>query len=79
MTGEKKYLRELNSHSEGHITFGDRAKGKVKGIGKLTDSGSPCLDDVLLVEGLTENLVSISQLCEQGLKSSIQQLKMHNC
>jgi hypothetical protein len=32
MTEEKKYLRELNSHSEGHITFGDRAKGKVKGI-----------------------------------------------
>ncbi|MCI44845.1 gag-pol polyprotein, partial [Trifolium medium] len=47
--------------------FGDGVKGKIKGIGKLASPGSLCLDDVLLVEGLTANLISISQHCEQGL------------
>jgi hypothetical protein len=38
------------------------------GIGKLQYSGLPKLDDVLLVKGLKANLISISQLCDQGLK-----------
>jgi len=37
------------------------------GIGKLTKHGMPRLDNVLLVKGLTANLISISQLCDQGL------------
>ncbi|MCI40303.1 gag-pol polyprotein, partial [Trifolium medium] len=67
MTGENKYLKEVRSYSEGCVIFGDGVKGKIKGIGRLASPGSPCLDDVLLVEGLTTNLNSISQLCEQGL------------
>ncbi|GAA0185892.1 hypothetical protein LIER_33180 [Lithospermum erythrorhizon] len=31
-------------------------------------SGLPNLEDVLLVEGLTTNLISISQLCDDGMK-----------
>ncbi|WJX72422.1 hypothetical protein P8452_56307 [Trifolium repens] len=68
MTGDKRYLRELKSHLKGSVTFGDGVKGRVIGIGKLAGPNTPCLDDVLLVEGLTTNLISISQLCEQGLK-----------
>jgi hypothetical protein len=68
MTGDKRYLRELKSHLKGSVTFGDGVKGRVIGIGKLAGPNTPCLDDVLLVEGLTANLISISQLCEQGLK-----------
>src|ERR1044072_5396371 len=49
-----------------YVTFSDRAKGKIKGIGRLCRAGSSHLDDVLLVEGLTTNLISISQLCDQG-------------
>ncbi|KAK2368373.1 gag-protease polyprotein [Trifolium repens] len=67
MTGDKKYLKELRPCSKGSVTFGDGAKGRIKGIGKLGDPSLPYLDKVLLVEGLTTNLISISQLCEKGL------------
>lgn len=70
MTGEKNFLEKIKSYTNSHVVFGDGAKGKIKGIGKLSLAGSPSLDDVLLVEGLTANLISISQLCDQGLHVS---------
>ncbi|XP_045799072.1 uncharacterized protein LOC123893185 [Trifolium pratense] len=42
--------------------------GEIKGIGNLINNGLPNLDNVLLVKGLTTNLISISQLCDQGMK-----------
>jgi hypothetical protein len=68
MTGEKKYLNEINPYTTSFVTFGDGAKGEIKGIGNLINKGLPKLNDVLLVKGLTANLISISQLCDQGLK-----------
>ncbi|MCI30344.1 gag-pol polyprotein, partial [Trifolium medium] len=35
MTRDKKYLKEVRTFSGGRVVFGDGAKGKVKGIGKL--------------------------------------------
>src|ERR1044072_1267729 len=67
MTGMKNYLVDLKAYDTSYVTFGDGAKGRIRGIGKLVKTGSPSLDDVLLVEGLTANLISISQLCDQGL------------
>jgi len=37
------------------------------GIGNLINNGLPNLNNVLLVKGLTYNLISISQLCDQGM------------
>src|ERR1044072_1790975 len=65
MTGVKNFLEDLKAYSSSYVTFGDGAKGKINGIGILVRSGSPCLDDVLLVEGITVNLISISELCDQ--------------
>jgi len=42
--------------------------GKIVGIGNLTKQGLPRLNDVLLVKGLTANLISISQPCDLGLQ-----------
>jgi hypothetical protein len=67
MTGSKNLLVDLQSHVTSYVNFGDGAKGEIKGIGKLNCSGVPNLDNVLLVKGLTTNLISISQLCDQGL------------
>ncbi|XP_057418346.1 uncharacterized protein LOC130712533 [Lotus japonicus] len=67
MTGVKNYLGDVKPHSTSYVTFGDGAQGKIKGSGKLVSSGSPELDDVLLVEGLAANLISISQLCDLDL------------
>lgn len=68
MTGEKNYFEQLTPYFNSCVTFGDRARGRIKGIGKLISSGFPYLDDVLLGEGLIANLINIKQLCDQGLK-----------
>lgn len=67
MTGEKNYLEELKPYSNNYVTFDDRARGKIKGMGKLVCPCFPCLDNVLMVEGLTTNLISISQIYDHGL------------
>ncbi|GAU21703.1 hypothetical protein TSUD_242750, partial [Trifolium subterraneum] len=51
-----------------YVIFGDGAKGEIIGVGKLINKSLPKLDNVLLVKGLSANLISISQLCDQGLK-----------
>jgi len=58
----------VRPYASSYVTFGDGAKGKILGIGNLIKHGMPILDNVLLVKGLTANLISISQLCDQGLK-----------
>ena len=67
MIGNQDLLTDLHQHTISHVTFGDGAKGEIKGTCKLDCPGVPRLDDVLLVKGLTANLISISQLCDQGL------------
>jgi len=49
------------------VTFGDGVKGRVLRKGVLDVDGFPRLKNVLLVEGLKANLISISQLCDQDL------------
>src|SRR3954464_5774863 len=66
MTGLKDLFVDIKSHSTSYVTFGDGAKGEINGVGKLDCSGVPNLEDVLLVKDLNVNLISISQLCDQG-------------
>jgi len=68
MTGVETYLEDVRPYVTSYVTFGDGAKGKIIGIGNLIKHGLPRLDDVLLVRGLTANLISISQLCDLGLR-----------
>lgn len=75
MTWVKMYLVDIKSYSTSFVTFGDGGKGEIKGIGKLLCIGLPRLDDVLLVKGLNANLISISQLCDQGLEASFTKSK----
>ncbi|KAG9451567.1 hypothetical protein H6P81_011532 [Aristolochia fimbriata] len=49
------------------VTFGDGAKGAVIGRGRLKVVGLQKLENVILVNGLKANLLSISQLCDQNL------------
>jgi len=68
MTGVDKYLEDVRPYASSYVTFGDGAKGKILGIGNLIKHGLPRLDNLLLVKGLTANLISINQLCDQGLE-----------
>ncbi|KAG9453128.1 hypothetical protein H6P81_006032 [Aristolochia fimbriata] len=67
MTRCIEFLTNLHKENGGQVTFGDGAKGYVVGKGDLNDQGLPKLKNVLLVDGLKANLISISQLCDQNL------------
>jgi len=67
MTGYRKTLDSEKIYLNSHVTFGNGEKGKILGSGNLIDSDLPNLNNVLLVKGLNINLISISQLCDQGM------------
>ena len=55
-------------HEGGTVTFRDDSKGNIIGIGNIKIGSSPLTENVVLVNGLKHNLLSISQLCDQGFK-----------
>ncbi|XP_073287691.1 uncharacterized protein [Primulina huaijiensis] len=67
MTGSKDHLVDYVELRNGHVTYGGGAKGRIAGKGTLNVDGLPNLHNVLHVEGLNSNLISISQLCDDGL------------
>ena len=50
-----------------HVTFGDNSKGKVVGLGKVAITKDLSISNVLLVESVSFNLLSIAQLCDLSL------------
>ena len=71
MTSDSRMFNSINtSDSNGVdiITFGDNGKGKVKGLGKIAISNDLNNSNVLLVESLNFNLLSVAQLCDLGFK-----------
>ncbi|XP_073041763.1 uncharacterized protein [Primulina eburnea] len=67
MTGSKDHLIDFVELRSGHVTYGGGAKGRIAGKGTLNVDGLPNLHNVLYVEGLNSNLISISQLCDDDL------------
>ncbi|KAK8578905.1 hypothetical protein V6N13_142162 [Hibiscus sabdariffa] len=66
MTGDKSRFLELKPKSGGVVTFGDNSKGHIEGIGSIGNHSSILIENVLYVNGLKHNLLSISQLCDKG-------------
>ncbi|KAA0037651.1 gag-pol polyprotein [Cucumis melo var. makuwa] len=66
MTGNRSFFTELEECASGHVTFGDGAKGKIIAKGNIDKSNLPCLNEVRYVDGVKANLISVSQLCDQG-------------
>jgi hypothetical protein len=60
-----KELRTGSSHA-GYITYGDSSRSKVLGLGKVVVSHNVTVEDVMLVESLSCNLLSIAQLVDMG-------------
>ena len=65
MNGDQSLFKVFESKKGGNVTFGDRSKSQIKGKGIISLSGLPDIANVLYVEGLKVNLLSISQLCDQ--------------
>ena len=71
MTGDARMSNSININgNDGYdsITFDNNSKGKVKGLGKIAISNVMSISNVLLVESLNFNLLSMAQLCDLGFK-----------
>jgi len=68
MTGDKTKFAKLELKEEGFVTYGDNNNGRILGNGVISNGPSINIKNVLLVEGLKHNLISISQLCYKGFK-----------
>ena len=67
MMGSEHILTDLRPFCQGSVIFGDGARGRVIRMGSLVLLALSKLKNALLVEGLTVNLVNVSQLCDEGL------------
>ena len=66
MTGERSMFSSYSptTNSNDNIVFGDNSKGEVIGLGKVAISLDHSISNVLHVDSLSYNLLSVSQLCE---------------
>jgi hypothetical protein len=63
---QNKYLT-LKEDKSSRVTFGDNASRRIFGKGTITlDNGKTKTQNVLYVEGLKHNIISVSQMCDQG-------------
>jgi hypothetical protein len=67
MTGNKTLLKQVQMGKGGWITYGDGSQSKVIGKGIIDIPGLGTSQEALYVEGLKENLLSISQYCDNDL------------
>jgi hypothetical protein len=68
MSGSKDLVKDLStsSLSAGYITYGDSSRSMVLGLGKVVISQNVTMEDVMLVETLSYNLLSVAQLADMG-------------
>ena len=65
MTGNRTLFKIFESKKDGNVTFGDGSKSQIKGKGIISLLGLSDIANVLYVEGLRVNLLSMSQICDQ--------------
>ena len=67
MTRNKGLFKTLFEGKIETVTFGDGSKSVIRGIGTVDIPGLPVFEDVWYVDRLKANLLSISQICDDGL------------
>ncbi|XP_050918490.1 uncharacterized protein LOC127135908 [Lathyrus oleraceus] len=68
MSGDINKFSNLVLKAKGYVTYGYNNKGRILGIEKVESPPFTSIEDVLYVEGLKKDLLSISQLCDKGFK-----------
>ncbi|XP_071721692.1 uncharacterized protein [Rutidosis leptorrhynchoides] len=76
MTGEEDLLKNIVFKNRGTVTYGDGSSNSIIGEGNLPVSSKAKIKNVLLVEGLKHNLISIAQICDEDCEVSF---KKHGC
>lgn len=69
------YLNDIKFYSNNYVRFSEGARGKIIGKRKLDYHGLPYLNDILLVDALNSNLISITQLYYQDLYVNFNKVK----
>ena len=66
MTGDKSKLLSYNAlEKEMKVTFGNDNPGVIKGKGSVFLKEKVKANDVMYVDGLRHNLLSVNQMCDQ--------------
>ena len=65
MTRDKSLFNSLKEKVSDYVTFGDGSHAQVLDKGTVEIPGLPLLKDVLYIKGLKENLLSITQICDE--------------
>nr|XP_027188662.1 uncharacterized protein LOC113785802 [Cicer arietinum] len=80
MTGDRNCFITFSKKDGGSVTFGNDDQAQIKGNGTIGKTNSAQINDVQYVEGLKHNLLSISQLCDNGcevtFKPKVCEIKM---
>ena len=67
MTGNKDHLTSLYTQVEGrHVSFSNKNKGEIIGTGDIMLNKSTKISNMNLVKDLGYNLLSVSQISDQG-------------
>ena len=61
MTGDKSFFTSVEDFNGGNVTFGDSSVTHVRGRGRVSTPRCLDLDEILIIDGLKINLISISQ------------------
>ena len=68
ITGDASQLINLKCKPDGFVTYGDNKRGRILSVGDIGGADDVIIKDVLLVDGLKHNLLSISQVSDKGYK-----------
>ena len=67
MTRDRSLFQVFKSKKDGNVTFGDGSNSQIKGKGIISLPRLPNIANILYVEGLRVNLLSMSQICDQDI------------
>ena len=80
MTGSKELVTELKPNEDQvTVTFGDLSRSKVTGFGKVVVAPDISLVNVMLVESLGYNLLSVRALTKLGSLPSLIRTLWSSC
>ena len=68
MTSDKSLFQELDGNKSGNATFNDNSKKVIQGIDTIGNTSQTLIKHELYGEDFVHNLLTISQLHENGFK-----------
>ncbi|KAK2364610.1 cysteine-rich RECEPTOR kinase [Trifolium repens] len=66
MTGDASLFIKFKAKKKGYVTYGDNNKGTILGVGTIGNPSTITISNVVLVDNLKHNLLSVAKLCDKG-------------